>query len=57
MHLLLNGLVRGINRVQQGIQLTKSSSDRIKELSEETGYPRNSVLEQQLIKLLEDIAN
>lgn len=45
------------NRVQQGIQLTKSSSERVKELSEETGYPRNIVLEQQLIKVLEDIVN
>ncbi len=43
------------DRVQQGIQLTKSSSDRVKELSEETGYPKNIVLEQQLIKLLENI--
>lgn len=43
------------DRVQQGIQLTKSSSKRVKELSEETGYPRNIVLEQQLIKLLENI--
>ena len=43
------------NRVQQGIQLTKSSSKRIQELSDETGYPRNIVLEQQLIKLLENI--
>ena len=41
------------DRVQQGIQLTKSSSERVKELSEETGYPRNIVLEQQLISLLE----
>lgn len=45
------------NRVQQGIQLTKSSSKRIQELSDETGYPSNIVLEQQLIKLLEDIVN
>lgn len=45
------------DRVQQGIQLTKSSSERVKELSEETGYPRNIVLEQQLIKVLEDIVN
>lgn len=45
------------NRVQQGIQLTKPSSKRVKELSEETGYPRNIVLEQQLIKVLEDIVN
>ncbi|MGX7388854.1 hypothetical protein ACWOF5_11560 [Carnobacterium divergens] len=45
------------NRVQQGIQLTKSSSKRIQELSDETGYPKNIVLEQQLIKLLEDIVN
>ncbi|MBC9826135.1 hypothetical protein [Carnobacterium inhibens] len=43
------------DRVQQGIQLTKSSSKRIQELSDETGYPRNIVLEQQLIKLLENI--
>lgn len=48
---------KGTNRVQQGIQLTKSSSKRIQELSDETGYPRNIVLEQQLIKLLEDIVN
>ncbi|MEK4948621.1 hypothetical protein [Carnobacterium sp. FSL W8-0810] len=41
------------DRVQQGIQLTKSSSKRIQELSDETGYPRNIVLEQQLISLLE----
>ena len=46
---------KGTNRVQQGIQLTKSSSKRIQELSDETGYPRNIVLEQQLIKLLENI--
>ena len=44
---------KGTNRVQQGIQLTKSSSKRIQELSDETGYPRNIVLEQQLISLLE----
>ena len=43
------------DRVQQGVQLTKSSSKRIKELSEETGYPRNIVLEQQLLNLLENI--
>lgn len=43
------------DRVQQGIQLTKSSSKRIQELSNETGYPRNIVLEQQLINLLENI--
>lgn len=43
------------DRVQQGIQLTKSSSKRVQELSEETGYPKNIVLEQQLIKLLENI--
>lgn len=43
------------DRVQQGIQLTKSSSKRIQELSDETGYPRNIVLEQQLINLLENI--
>lgn len=43
------------NRVQQGIQLTKSSYQRVKDLSEQTGYPKNVVLEQQLIKLLENI--
>ena len=43
------------DRVQQGIQLTKSSSKRIQELSNETGYPRNIVLEQQLINLLENM--
>lgn len=43
------------NRVQQGIQLTKSSSERVKELSEQTGYPKNIVLEQQLVSLLENI--
>lgn len=43
------------DRVQQGVQLTKSSSERVKELSEETGYPRNIVLEQQLLNLLENI--
>jgi len=46
---------KGTNRVQQGIQLTKSSSERVKELSEETGYPKNIVIEQQLINLLENI--
>lgn len=45
------------DRVQQGIQLTKSSSKRVKELSDETGYPRNIVLEQQLINLLENIVD
>lgn len=48
---------KGNNRVQQGIQLTKSSSKRVKELSDETGYPRNIVLEQQLINLLENIVD
>lgn len=43
------------DRVQQGVQLTKSSSEKVKELSEATGYPKNIVLEQQLIKLLENI--